>query len=322
MIPRRLESLMNHLTDNTVLGELLHPVEDALERVRCQSGIFWQLSMMDFISLGVLRHLQGMKTLREQVQTLFHLSPDVSSRIPLARSTWSDALRSCPRLAVLRDGLAVLVKQATAVLPDRLVEIPGLGDRPVFAMDGTYQQESVHYGRCTPRQGGYDNPKGHGLLTFYDVRLGCPVDVCVETCNRHELTVLHDYDASPKAITCQKRALWVVDRGFISARLWDEKKRKLRSTVITRMKSSLVIEKAEVREVASIPENRDVVKDEQVVLRSSSEPWRRITFCNDAGDEIAFLTNEMKLEPGVIAFLFLRRWDEEKCFDTWKNDFS
>jgi hypothetical protein len=30
----------------------------------------------------------------------------------------------------------------------------------------------------------------------------------------------------------------------------------------------------------------------------------------------------MRLELGVIAFLYLRRWDEEKCFDTWKNDFS
>ncbi|MBL8399283.1 MAG: hypothetical protein JNL84_14265 [Candidatus Accumulibacter sp.] len=35
-----------------------------------------------------------------------------------------------------------------------------------------------------------------------------------------------------------------------------------------------------------------------------------------------FLTNEFKLEPGIIAFLYSRRWEEEKCFDTWKNDFS
>ncbi len=24
----------------------------------------------------------------------------------------------------------------------------------------------------------------------------------------------------------------------------------------------------------------------------------------------------------MIAFLYSRRWEEEKCFDTWKNDFS
>ncbi len=34
------------------------------------------------------------------------------------------------------------------------------------------------------------------------------------------------------------------------------------------------------------------------------------------------MTNELELEPGVIAFLYSRRWEEEKCFDTWKNDFS
>lgn len=35
-----------------------------------------------------------------------------------------------------------------------------------------------------------------------------------------------------------------------------------------------------------------------------------------------FLTNEFTLEPGLIAFLYSRRWEEEKCFDTLKNDFS
>ena len=35
-----------------------------------------------------------------------------------------------------------------------------------------------------------------------------------------------------------------------------------------------------------------------------------------------FLTNEFDLAPGLIAFLYSRRWEEEKCFDTWKNDFS
>jgi hypothetical protein len=24
----------------------------------------------------------------------------------------------------------------------------------------------------------------------------------------------------------------------------------------------------------------------------------------------------------MIAFLYSRRWEEEKCFDIWKNDFS
>ena len=40
------------------------------------------------------------------------------------------------------------------------------------------------------------------------------------------------------------------------------------------------------------------------------------------GHLVEFLTNEFDLAPGVIAFLYSRPWEEEKCFDTWKNDFS
>ena len=322
MEQRRLEPVMKTLTNNTVLGEMLAPMVDALDRVRYQPAVFRELKIEEFISLGVLRHLQGVKTLREQVQKLFDLAPDETSRPPLARSTWSDALRSRRRGQVLHDVVGVLEEKARSDLPDRLAAIPGLGDRFVCAIDGTYQQESAHYGRRTPRQGGDDNPKGHGLLTMCDVRRGCAVDSYVETRNRHELHVLQDYEKDPRAWTHKKNVLWLVDRGLISARLWDGKKRKLKSTVITRMKSGLVVEHAEDRGVAAIPENRDVVRDETIALRSSPEPWRRVTFCNDAGEEIVFLTNELALEPGVIAFLYLRRWDVEKCFDMWKNDFS
>jgi len=83
-----------------------------------------------------------------------------------------------------------------------------------------------------------------------------------------------------------------------------------------------LIEHPQIREMTAIPENRDVLRDETITLRSSSEPWRRVSFCNDTGEEIVFLTNELAAVPGVIAFLYLRRWDEEKCFDMRKNDFS
>jgi len=43
---------------------------------------------------------------------------------------------------------------------------------------------------------------------------------------------------------------------------------------------------------------------------------------NSYGRIYKYLTNNFDLEPGVIAFLYLRRWDEEKILDTWENDFS
>ena len=102
---------------------------------------------------------------------------------------------------VLKEALPALVADAAAVLPDRLADIPGLGTRPVRAIDGTYQGESAHFRRCTPKEGGEDNPKGHALLSFYNLRLGVPEDVHVETRSRHETAILRDYDRSPQALT-------------------------------------------------------------------------------------------------------------------------
>jgi len=49
---------------------------------------------------------------------------------------------------------------------------------------------------------------------------------------------------------------------------------------------------------------------------------RLVTFRTRRGRTVEFLTNDFSPLPGVVAFLYSRRWDEEKCFDTWKNDFA
>ncbi len=74
--------------------------------------------------------------------------------------------------------------------------------------------------------------------------------------------------------------------------------------------------------IADDPANAGVVKDLRITLSSSPAPWRLITYRSRRGHRVEFLNNDFDLLPGVIAFLYARRWDEEKCFDTWKNDFS
>jgi hypothetical protein len=296
-------------------------VSDALARVRGGDSHSPVLSMIDFIALGVLRHLQGVATLREQVQCLLHLEPGATAHAPLARSTWSDALSSRHRRDRVESLLAPLVGEARKVLPDRLAGFGELGERPVYAMDGTYQSESAHYRRRTPKDGGEDNPKGHALLSFYDVRLGCPVDAYVDTRSRHETALLRDYEQTSAPLTRHRDALWLVDRAFIDAGYWDRKKKRLAVTMITRMKASLAIDSTEGLPIAELAVNEGVVKDLQITLRSSGEFWRLVKFRTRRGRHIQFLTNEFDLEPGLIAFLYSRRWDEEKCFDTWKNDF-
>lgn len=316
----RADDLYKKLTQNTVLGNFLEPALLALEKVRYQSGIYSALPMPMFLLVGCLRHLHGMRTLREQVQMLFH-SQD-GANIPVARSTYSDALASNSRLEILHALLPFLVQMATELLPDRLAEIPGLGKRRVLAVDGTYEEESSHFRRRTPRDGGNDNPKGHMVLGFFDVRLGCPVDARVETKNRHEIAVFKDLAKQKDELVCCRHTLWLDDRGFVDMPFWDQQKKHHKQTTITRLKDNLIILSAEHQTVSRNHFNKGVDSDEKIQLKASKDTWRLIRYRDPQGNSHEFLTNEMTLEPGVVAFLYLRRWDTEKCFDTWKNDFS
>ncbi len=316
----RLKDVMKLITDDTVLGVFVSPAIDALDFVRFKPGIFKSLKMEDFITLGILRHVKAQKTLRDQVQELFHLNPGNIETPPLARSTWSDALASPHRRDILRGVMNHLSHCAEKCLEDRLGAFDPIKGRSIYATDGTYQKESSHYRRVTPKNGGTDNPKGHALLTFYDVRLGCPVDVTVETKSRHEISLLK---SSNFIGLTEKRSLHLVDRAFIDAPYWNSKKKKYGITMISRMKDSLIVESTVEQDIKPIEANEGVIKDEQIILRSGgNEVWRLVTYCSPEGDEFVFLTNELNLEPGLIAFLYMRRWDEEKCFDTWKNDFA
>jgi hypothetical protein len=160
------------------------------------------------------------------------------------------------------------------------------------------------------------------LLSFYNLRLGVPEAVRVDTRSRHETRILRDYDQDPQALTRERRGLWLVDRAFIDAPFWDAKQRALQITMITRMKSNLSVDSTEGLPIADDPANAGVMKDLRVTLSSSRENWRLITYRPRRGGELQFLTNDFSLLPGVVAFLYFRRWEEEKCFDTWKNDFA
>ena len=88
---KRLDALQSVLLNNTVLNEWFLPMQKVLDKVRYSRRRFSVLSADFFILLGCLRQLQGTKILREHVQLLFDLDESTET-VPLARSTWSDAL--------------------------------------------------------------------------------------------------------------------------------------------------------------------------------------------------------------------------------------
>lgn len=70
------------------------------------------------------------------------------------------------------------------------------------------------------------------------------------------------------------------------------------------------------------PRNNGVVCDEVAASREGFE-IRRVIYVDPVKNKLyVFLTTEMALPPGIIAFLYKLRWDVEKFFDQSKNAFA
>ncbi len=321
MTPRRADSLTNSLLKDTVLHDWFEPMEHAFAKVRYSDRMFQSLPMMGYALLGGLRQLLSIQSLREQVQTLFHW--DVSAeRLPVPRSTWSDAMGSRTRRDLLRQATHHLVAAARKTLTDKFSAIDGLAQRPILAIDATYQKESSHFVRVLPKEGGSDNQKGHMLLTYYDLRCGIPVQVKTETGSLGEMRVLKEDNPEATDWSRVRQAIYVVDRAFIDGAYWDERKKSIHATVITRMKSTLAYTLTEQCDVSALPCNEKVLSDHVIDLMCAKQPWRLIEWRSPEGIVYRYLTNDFSLEAGVVAFLYYRRWDEEKYFDNFKNDLA
>lgn len=316
----RLKNVTEMLLDNTVFERWFSPMQHALEKVRHSDKAYKSLPVSAFIMLGCLRQLMSIDTLREQIQHLFHLD-ETSCTPPVARSTWSDAMNSRKRLDILRQAMSHLIENDADRLADRYANIDALKDCEIYALDVTYQTESSHYYPIYPSDNGNDNQKGHLLLHIYDIRRAIPVDVCAGTQSIGEMRFLKEcWETS--LWTKRKRAIYVADRAFVDFRYWDERKTKHQARVISRMKSSYCYEVIENREVTASAENAGVQEDVVIRPRSSKQRWRMIRFKSPKGETYEYLSNDLTLEPGLIAFLYHRRWDEEKYFDAYKNDMA
>ena len=316
----RLNKLEMILINNTVLENWFLPLENALKKVRFSDKKYPTLKSRMFLLINSVRQLNVSVTLREHIQKLFHIDEE-AIKVPLARSTYSDALPSKTRLAITQQACVALYQSAKQQLPDRLSGLAGIEGREVYAMDGTYQSESSHFSKVTPSNGGEDSAKGHLQMTVFDLRAGIPFDTDIDTSSISEIRFIKERWKSDD-LTTRKKSLWVVDRGFIDATYWDIRKYKHKVTLITRMKSNLSHTVVERLKVTSSNKKQGIKKDRLIQLDSSKEQWRLIEYKSDTGETYEYLTNDFTLSSGVVAFLYHRRWDEEKYFDNYKNDMA
>ena len=112
----------------------------------------------------------------------------------------------------------------------------------------------------------------------------------------------------------------VWDRAIIDYRFLQKVKDQGGLYSITRPKSNSNLTRSGFNDIASIAVNESVLSDKLVAPAGTGRCIRRITWRDpDSGEAWQYLTNEMKLPPGLIVFLNRRRWDLEKFYDQFKN---
>jgi hypothetical protein len=306
---------MRNTPQDTVRCHFYAPIEKAKEQIasrrRCP-----EFSDDEFIEAGVGRVIADVRSGRDWVQQL-----QMWMNSGLSVSNFFHSLRSQRRLRFLRE-VADCVRQHTddsldSAL-DPLAAHPELRQFAVYGSDGHYEDAAAH----APRPSGDREAAGY----FFSINLRSHsldlLDVARPVRKReHDMTALKRLGSTvlrmgePKGV----KVIHVYDPAGIDYAQWFQWKAK-GVYFISREKSNSTAETVgtpvwDRRD----PRNTGILSDELIGV-FCGHLMRRVRYRDPATNrEFSFMTNEMTLPPGLIAFLYKLRWDIEKVFDEKKN---
>ena len=237
--------------------------------------------------------------------------------------SYFESLKSGRRLRLLAEMNAALQTElgrrpAAQTLTDRVLE-----NFDFYAGDGHWHGAAAH----DPSHQDKKPATGH----FYGLNLRTGGVLHLTGADIHHRRHEHDMRAlkrmeldllrqnAPKG----RKVLWVWDKAGIDFRQWYHWKSTAGIYFISCAKENMTLEvMGKNRFVADDPVNAGVVEDE-LVGTSQGVMVRRVTYDDPlSGERFEFITTEMGLPPGWIAFLYRLRWNIEKVFDAFKNKLS
>lgn len=307
---------MTNSNQDTVRNQFLSPVQVALNAASC-SRQCPDVTDMDHLTSGILRVLGHQPSGRGWVQ---HIQMAWASRFTV--NSFFKALRSQRRLDLVEEVDCHVTEQADRqcleLALDPLAEHRELDGFATFASDGHYEAASPH----TPPVDDEVQPQGF----FYSINLRTHTLSLLDIA-RPERKKEHDIHALKRLIARRLRmgqpkgvkVIQVYDRAGIDYLLWHNW-RRLGIYVISREKENSTAETVGVKMWDRLdPRNAGVLNDELIGV-FGQVLMRRVTYQDPAtGHVYRFLTSEMTLPPGLIAFLYKVRWDVEKAFDQKKT---
>ncbi len=304
--------------DPLLLDQFLSPIYHILENYSRQSRDCPEITDADFLRLGCLRTLSQCRSGRDFLQQQKEIFDD-----PLARTSFFDTLHSSRRLEMLREASWQLCqKSPSRPDSDLLAAFPELRHRSVLAGDGHHITHACH--ALKDKKDRYVTCNSLYLVCLHSGLLLNLTPVQGGGLYRHELPVFRR--ALPGFLQSEHGSgpgpIFVLDPAFIDNDFWTQHRliRQSGSTLITRMKDNMNSEERQPRPFAAEDPVNTGIDGDWLVNFPNGQQLRLIEYSDpETGLCYQFLTTELELRPGVIAWLYLLRWRIEKVFDTAKN---
>ncbi len=311
------DSLKVEFADSSIKKFVVGEIAKGLDYVRSTRKCP-KLKDEDFIMTNIVRVMSESKSGRSFIQKHRESDEEECDFAP-----YFDSLHSSRRLEMLREFHDGFMKttQATAAVKgvDYLADFPELSGRIVVAADGHYHEHASHAKRT--QSGSLLAP---GTIYVQDMHTGMItplIQTQTEGKKHHEIKMLRKhlpllnkgYERKPIV----SYDLAIQDNAFFMEMKFS---RNSGIDIITKLKSNIKVTFQQAVEFnRSLAVNTGVTGDYCVGLNNAGT-MRVIHYVNpEDGVEYKFITTIDDLEPGLIAWLYLKRWDIEKTYDVKKN---
>jgi len=310
---------MQQISDQKqLIDRFIDPLHNALDTCKHQRSCPG-LSDLQWLQMGVERSLKECKTGRGFLQDWAMAHSENSVGV----SHFFETLKSERRLDLVKE----VNTQVAAWMPTHAdSEIDALEDLAkidVYAGDGHFHKTSTHE---LPIKG-----KRRAVGHFYTLNLRTHALTHLSAADHQDGSKKGEHDMHalkrtsmeqlPQGSEKGRQVLYVWDCAGIDISQWHRWKQSAGIYFLSRSKDLMKYTfYGEMDFDRGDPVNRGVLTDQLVTNASSQVLFRYIRYrCPKTGTEYEFITNHMKVRPGVLAWLYKRRWDIEKTYDTFKN---
>ena len=304
----------------TLKDKFFAPVTLALSRAK-NSRECSEYSDQEHLNSGIQRVLEAVTSGREWVQRL-----RLKLNLNLSVSNFFSSLRSDRRKELIKEISADVRGQTDRSIclrtaSDPLAAHPELDGFAVYASDGHSHKASAHE---SPIQGKKRAPTHIYTcnLRSHSLTHTALTNANLSKKKEHEISTLKQIGANRLRMGESKgiKVIQVYDPAIIDYSQWFKWKQGHGIYILTLEKSNSALQVSSQRNWDKTDERNLGVLNEELVKSSTGITLRRVTYRDSVtGKEYRFITNELTLPPGLIAFLYKLRWDIEKIFDQIKN---